>query len=152
MGNENLSSEYVKGNEKLSRIVLSPRDIDPLTHNPKESFIGLRQDEEGISFLRFDFMGETQFRQSGLSRAAIYNGNSKKKHYTFVGWMEGIADEIIALSPNMIYINVNDPKNRPEHVNIGFRKSGNIIKGIVTDAEILDIIDDLYHYLKYIQI
>jgi len=145
----NYLANSVNGDEKLSRIVLSPKDIDPITNYPKDTFIGLRQDEEGISFLRFDYMGKQRFIESGLQRAAMYNGNSKKKKYSFVGWMEGIAKEIENLSPGKILIKVNDPDHRPEHVNIEFLKKGDIVRGIVTDAEILDIIDELFHYLKY---
>jgi hypothetical protein len=28
---------------------------------------------------------------------------------------------------------------------------GEVVKGIVTDAEVLDVIDELYHYLKYVK-
>lgn len=145
-------SNQVQSGEKLARIVLSPKDIDPVTDYPKDTFIGLRQDENGISFLRFDFMGKDRFIECGLQRAALYNGNSKKKKYSFAGWMEGKCGEIATLFHGKVRINVNEPDKRPEHVNIEFLKNGNIIKGIVTDAEILDIIDDLFHYLKYVKI
>ena len=29
---------------------------------------------------------------------------------------------------------------------------GEVVKGIVTDAKVLDIIDELYHYLKYVKV
>ena len=80
----------VNSSERLARIVLSPRDIDPVTNYPKDTFIGLRQDETGISFLRFDLMGEEAFRQSGIVRADLYNAKSRKKRYAFAGWMEGV--------------------------------------------------------------
>ncbi len=48
-------TDRVEKTERLSRIVLSPKDIDPVTGYPKDSFLSLRQDEEGVSFLRFDF-------------------------------------------------------------------------------------------------
>lgn len=145
------SLNQVNESERLARIVLSPKDIDPVTNYPKDSFLSLRQDEQGISFLRFDFIGEDAFKKSGLQRAELYNGSSKKKKYTFAGWMEGVAEEIVALSPGKILINVNDPDKRPEHINVEFIKNGDIVKGIVTDAEVLDIIDDLFHYLKYVK-
>lgn len=135
--------------EKLARIVLSPRDIEPTTKYPKDSFVTLRQDEEGISFLRFDYMGEDKFRKSGEERAALFNKNLKKPKYAFAGWMESTAGEMIALAPNIISIEVNDPDNRPEHVNVMFKKENVIVKGIVTDAEILDILDELFYLLKY---
>ena len=145
-------TDHVEKSERLSRIVLYPKDIDPTTNYPKDTFLSLRQDEEGISFLRFDFMGEDSFIGSGHQRAALYNSNSKRKKYAFVGWMEGIAEEIEALSPGRIAIKVNAPDTRPEHVNIHFLKNGDITKGIVTDAEVLDIIDEVFHYLKYVRI
>ena len=144
------SANKVCPDERLARIVLSPRDIDQVTGRPKDTFIGLRQNESGISFLRKDYMGETNFRKSGLDRATLYNGNSKKKRISFVGWVEGVACEIEALAPGVIHINVNEPNIRPEHVNIQFHKDGDLVRGIVTDAEILDIIDELFHYLKYV--
>ena len=145
-------TDRVEKTERLSRIVLSPKDIDPVTGYPKDSFLSLRQDEEGVSFLRFDFMGEDAFFKCGHQRAALYNGNSKKKKYTFAGWMEGIAEEIEALFPGRIAIKVNAPDTRPEHVNIVFLKNGDIVKGIVTDAEILDIIDEVFQYLRYVRV
>ena len=149
---DHYNADSINSCERLARIVLSPRDIDPVTNYPRETFIGLRQDETGISFLRFDLMGEDAFRQSGIERAELYNKNSKKKRYTFVGWMEGIAGEIEALSPDRIVITVNEPAVRPEHVNVEFMKDGDVVKGIVTDAEVMDIIDELYHYLKYYKV
>ena len=145
------NADSVNSSERLARIVLSPRDIDPVTNYPKDTFIGLRQDETCISFLRFDLMGEDAFRQSGIVRADLYNGKSKKKRYAFVGWMEGVACEIESLSPGKIQITVNNPSERPEHVNVEFLLDGEVVKGIVTDAKVLDMIDELYHYLKYVK-
>ncbi len=135
--------------ERLARIVLSPRDIDPITNYPKESFITLRNQEGGISFLRFDYLGEDLFRSKGKERATFFNRNLKKSKYTFAGWMEGKVNEIISLSPNVITIEIDDPENQPEHVNIGFKYQGEVVKGIVTNAVILDILDELFHILKY---
>jgi hypothetical protein len=39
------NADSVNSSERLARIVLSPRDIDPVTNYPKDTFIGLRQDE-----------------------------------------------------------------------------------------------------------
>ena len=143
------SNEQVSADERLARIVLSPRDIDPVTQYPKESFITLRNAEGGISFLRFDYMGKDTFLHSGEERANLYNKNLKKIKYTFVGWMEGKVGEIVQIAPDTISLYIDNPSNRPEHVNIVFKKNGEIVKGIVTDAVILDIMDELYHHLKY---
>ena len=138
--------------EKIARIVLSPRDIDPLTNYPKDSFITLRNQEDGISFLRFDYMGEDAFRQSGEDRANLYNLKLKKAKYVFVGWMEAIVSDILAIAPEKLCVTVNNPEANPNHVNICFKNNGEIVKGIVTDAEILDLMDELFHCLRYVQI
>lgn len=87
-------------------------------------------------------MGEEVFRQRGLHRADIYNGKNKKKRYAFAGWMEGVAKEIEALAPGRIAVVVDNPARSPEHVNVEFLKEGDVMRGLVTDAEVLDIIDD----------
>jgi hypothetical protein len=65
--------------------------------------------------------------------------------------MEGVACEIEALAPGKMQITVNNPSERPEHVNVEFLMNGVVVKGIVTDAKVLDVIDELYHYLKYVK-
>jgi hypothetical protein len=142
--------DSVNPEENLARIVLSPKDIDPITNYPKDSFISLRKEERGVSLLRLDMMGRAGFVKSGLDRESFYNKNQKKKHFSFVGWMEGFAKDIKCLAPEMICFEINDSENNPEHVNVTFRKDGDVVKGIVTDAEVLDIMDELFHLLKYI--
>ena len=51
----------------------------------------------------------------------------------------------------LIQITVNNPSERPEHVNVEFLVDGEVMKGIVTDAKVLDVIDELFHYLKYVK-
>lgn len=82
------SAFEVSADEKLARIILYPRDIDAITGLPKESFITLRSGESGISFLRFDYMGEEAFRKSGETRASFYNKGLKKTQ-VFVRRMDG---------------------------------------------------------------
>ena len=48
---DHYNADSVNSAERLARIVLSPRDIDPVTNYPKDTCVGLRQDETGISFL-----------------------------------------------------------------------------------------------------
>ena len=150
--NKTLVCNTVSPDERLARIVLSPRDIDPVTNKPKDSFISLRNQENGISFLRLDYMGIDSFLQSAANRADLYNKSLKKPKYAFVGWMESSAGDIMSLSPKHITIVVNAPDERPEHVNICFTKDGEVVKGIVTDAEVLDLMDELYHLLKYVTV
>ena len=97
-----LQSNKVCEEEILARIALAPRDIDPETGLPKDSFISLRNEEGGISFLRFDYLGYDEFVVRGLERESKYNSNKKQKKYTFVGWMEGVAKDIKALAPDII--------------------------------------------------
>lgn len=66
--------------------------------------------------------------------------------------MEGTANEIASLAPDIISIVVDNPTGSPQHVNVMFRMEGDIVKGIVTDAFVLDIMDDLYHLLKYVAV
>lgn len=147
-----LQYDKVDESELLARIVLDPKDIDKETGYPKESFISLRNEEEGISFLRFDYLGEDDFQTHAIDRESFYNKNKRKKKYTFVGWMQGVAQNIKALAPDVIELTVDNPQTNPEHVNVRFHKNNQLIKGIVTDAEILDILDELYHLLKYVKV
>ena len=147
-----LPSDKVDDGELLARIALAPRDIDEVTGYPKDSFISLRNEEGGISFLRFDYLGKEGFKQRGFDREEKYNSGKKKKKYTFVGWMQGLAKDIKALAPEVIEFTIDKPEESPEHVNVRFYKGGALIKGIVTDAEILEIIDDLYHSLEYVNV
>ena len=144
-----LQSDIVCDGEILARIALAPRDIDSDTGLPKDSFISLRNEEGGISFLRFDYLGYDEFLAKGLEREFKYNSKKKQKKYSFVGWMEGVAKDIKTLAPDIIEFTIDKPEESPEHVNVRFYKGGNLIKGIVTDAEILSLLDDLYHTLIY---
>lgn len=146
-----LTPNRISSDETLARIVLSPRDIDAVTGFPKNTFIGLRLNEDGVSFLRFDYLGKNGFLNCGFAREALYN-RGRKKRMSFVGWMEGNAGTIKSLAPNTIELSVDDPGCHPEHVNVGFRMEGELVKGIVTDARILDLLDEIYHSLKYISI
>ena len=148
--NNTLSQSEVSLSERLARIVLSPRDLDAVTGRPKDSFISLREGETGISFLRIDWMGEVAFLESGHLRANLYNKGSRKQRYSFVGWMQGVVKDIVGLSPETITIEVDEA--RPEHVNVSFLKEGDLVRGKVTDARILDLMDDLYHSLEYIKL
>lgn len=147
-----LISDRVSDEELLARIVLAPKDIDAETGLPKDSFISLRDQEGGVSFLRFDYLGDKDFKERGFARERLYNDKRKVKKYSFVGWMQGLARDIKALAPNMIELTVDSPGISPEHVNVRFFKSGVLIKGIVTDAEVLDVLDNLYHALQYVKI
>ena len=147
-----LQSDIVCEEEILARIALAPRDIDSDKGLPKDSFISLRNEEGGISFLRFNYLGSDEFLARGLERESKYNSNKKQKKYSFVGWMEGVAKDIKALAPDIIEFTIDKPEESPEHVNVRFYKDGNLVKGIVTDAEILSLLDDLYHTLIYKQV
>jgi hypothetical protein len=59
-----LVDDKIADEERLGRTVLSPRDIDSETGYPKENFITLRLNEQGISFLRIDYLGEQSFSKN----------------------------------------------------------------------------------------
>ena len=50
------------------------------------------------------------------------------------------------------FIEVDNPQDSPWHAAIVFRKKGEIVRGIVTDAEIIDLMDEIFHRLKYVTI
>lgn len=136
-------------NERVGRIVLSPRDVDLETGWPKENFITLRLNEDGISFLRIDYLGEEIFLQKCKERELLYN--RKKKKQSFVGWMEDTVRDIVSVDSNRIFTDIPDPINAPEHLLIKFRTDGDVVRGIVTDALVLDLMDEIFHRLKYKQ-
>jgi len=49
---DHYNADSVNPAERLARIVLSPRDIAPVTNYPKDTFVGLRQDETQLLFRR----------------------------------------------------------------------------------------------------
>lgn len=142
------AKDSVNDDEIVARIVLSPRDVDD-TGNPKDGFIRLRKDETGISFLRYDFLGKKDFYACGEERRKKY---SQKKEHFFVGWMQAVSKDIVALDPETIFFSIENPDEAPEHVLVCFKKDDKIIKGIVTDAYVLALIDELYHMLEFIKI
>lgn len=135
--------------ERIGRVVLSPRDVDLETGYPKENFITLRLDEDGISFLRIDYLGEEVFLQKCKEREQLYN--RKKKKQSFVGWMEAKVGEIVSIDPERIFPDIPEPVKAPEHLLIKFRTDGEAVRGIVTDALVLDLMDEIFHCLKYEQ-
>ena len=46
---DHYNTNSVNSAERLARIVLSPRDIDPVTNYPKDTFVGLRR-KHSIAF------------------------------------------------------------------------------------------------------
>lgn len=101
--------------------------------------------------LRKQWMGDEAFLSRGKRRAEQYSQGKKNKRQEFVGWMEGQVQQIQAIAPDIIRFSIDEPVDSPEHVTIEFHKRGGTVRGIVTDAEILDIMDELFHLLKYVR-
>ncbi len=144
LGDDTLCNE-----ERIVRLVLSPNDVDEETGLPLQAFISLRKNEKGISFLRLDLIGKDAVIANGKDREAKFNFNHEEKN-TFVGWLQGIVGDIRAIDPQVIRIVVNNLEKKPEHAEIRFHKDGELVRGIVTDAQILDILDEIYHTLEYV--
>lgn len=147
----NLSNDALCNAERIVRLVLSPNDVDEETRLPLQAFISLRPNEKGISFLRLDLIGKDAVIAIGKDREAKFNLNAEEKN-TFVGWLQGVVGDLQAINPQVIQIVVNNPEKKPEHAEIRFCKDGELVKGIVTDAYILDILDEVYHTLEYVTV
>jgi len=143
--NSGLLRTEVSDHENIIRLILSPKNIEE-DGTLKPSFITLRKDEEGISFLRLDFMGRESVIEKGNARANMYSKPSKKQK--LYGWAKAIAKEITDIAPETISLKIDEPDIAPEHVTICFSISDKTIKGIVTDIRILHIFEKIRRILK----
>lgn len=147
---------HVLPEERIVRFILKPKNINP-DGSMKEGFIKLRNEEPGVSCVRFDYLGgEDATIAMGNSFAEIFNNprNGKPipphKLQKLHGWGQCTAQEIIALDPAVIELIVDNPAERPYHVCISFREDGEIVKGEVKNAYILDLfqkIEDTFEYV-----
>lgn len=65
--------------------------------------------------------------------------------------METTVRDIVSVDSDRIFTDIPDPINAPEHLLIKFRTDGDVVRGIVTDALVLDLMDEIFHRLKYKQ-
>lgn len=152
-----LSSECVAPEECIVRFILYPKHWDVEEDQLKPNFIHLRANEPGISFVRFDFLGGKEGTvEKGNEYAEQINRCKRKKNKPFTeerlkGWGVCLAQEIINLDPKVISLLVERPYDAPHHVCIQFTLDGELVKGIVKDAYILELFETIEEsILKYV--
>ena len=143
-----LTNTNVSPQETIVRLIISPKNLEA-DGSLKPSFITLRKDEEGISFLRYDLIGRDEIINRGNARANMYaKPNKPQKLY---GWAEAIAETIQAISPETIVLKIDDPTNSPEHVTICFKtETGELTHGIITDIRFLYLFEKIRQVLKVV--
>lgn len=150
--------ELVLPEERIVRFILKPKNINA-DGSLKEGFVKLRNEEPGVSCVRYDFLGgEDATIANGKAFAENYNKprNGKpippQRMQKLHGWGQCTAQEIIDLDPEVIELIVDHPEERPYHVCISFRVNGEIVKGEVKNAYILDLfqkIEDTFEYILF---
>lgn len=144
--------------ERIVRFILKPKNINA-DGSLKEGFVKLRNEEPGVSCVRYDFLGGKEATiANGKAFAEIFNKpkNGKpippQRLQKLHGWGQCTALDIIALDPEVIELIVDNPEERPYHVCISFRVDGEIVKGEVKSAYILDLfqkIEDTFEYIFF---
>jgi len=137
----------VNEDEKIIRYILTPKHIDPDTDGLVENFVTLRQDEDGVSCIRFDYIGgEKNCIADGNKFANVFNkpkknGQLPKKLQSLYGWASWNAKQILDLDRDVISFSVDS--SRPCHVLVQFAIDGEVKKGLVKDAKILDLFEQM---------
>lgn len=147
------SRKNIDGEERIARFILKPRDWDMDDDVLAANFVSLRDGEDGVSCVRYDYLGgETGVIQHGTEHAMrVTRGTQKDKPdapiQQLVGWGHCTVDEIIALDPKVISFQVDGKK--PYHICITFSTDGKIVEGMVKDAyilELFELIEDTFEY------
>ena len=126
-------SLLIADEEILARWVFSPRNIDPYTKKLKDNFIFLRKNEKGISCYRYTLAGEDVTIEAGCH----FRGSDKLFALALAQ-----AGNIRAIDKEHIEVIVNNP-DKPLHAEIRFNLGGELMKGIICDAYILDLFDQI---------
>lgn len=123
----------IENEELLARWVFSPRNMDPYTGKLKDNFIFLRQGEKGISFYRYDKAGREATIEAGLKFC---------KEDKLVALALATAGVIRNIDLEHISVLVSNP-HHPLHVEIRFKIDGVLMKGIIHDAYVMDLLDQI---------
>ena len=134
-------SLYITDDERLARCVFSPRHIDPITHTLRANFIFLRQGENDISFIRYDKAGHSE---------VVEWGSNLMKRQSLYALAVGITGELRQIS-NDITITA-DNINNPLHACLRIIRDGAAVKGIVTDAYVQDLFEQILEHLNIVAI
>lgn len=143
------AADHVAPEERIVRFILCPKNWDSEAETLKPNFIHLRTNEPGVSIVRYDFLGGQEATiDKGKEYAEAVNRNKRKKGKPFSeehlkGWGTCVAQEIINLDSKVISFIVERPQDAPHHASIQFTLEGEVVKGIVKDAYILELFETI---------
>lgn len=148
--------DKVNSDEKIVRFILYPRDWNADLNELADGFVKLKGGEKGVSCVRHDYLGgQDATREYGESFAKIVTDRKKEKNpkadeQKLKGWAHCTAQQIIDIDPDVIYLSIENPEKEPQHVEIRFQKDGDVVKGIVKDAYILELFDKIESTFNYV--
>ncbi len=127
----------ISDEELIARCVFSPRNINPKTGKLKNNFMFLREGEQDISFVRYSKLGH---------EGTLVYGNSIMRNQLLYAFAIGLTGDLRSIS-EMIRITADNPSN-PFHASLRILKDGDFIQGIVTNALVLDLFDQILDHLE----
>ena len=134
-------SLHITDDEHLARYVFSPRHIDPLTHQLKANFIFLRPGENDISFVRYDKAGHEY---------VVTKGNTLLRNQSLYALALGLTGDLRGISKSITI--TADNENNPLHASLRIIKDGGAVKGIVTDAYVQDLFEQILEQLHIMEL
>lgn len=146
----------ISSDERIARFILKPKDWDMDDDVLAANFVHLREGESGVSCVRYDYLGgEASVFQHGITHAVrvtrgMQKSNPNASVQQLAGWGYCTVEDIIALDPEVISFDVDGKK--PYHICINFCSDGEIVKGLVKDAYILELfemIEDTFEYYYF---
>lgn len=152
----NYPKDTVGGDEKIVRFILYPRDWNVDADELAEGFVKLKSGEKGVSCVRYDYLGgQDATRERGECFAKIVTDRRRKRNpkadeQKLKGWAQCTAQQIIDIDPDVIYLSIENPEKEPQHVEIRFQKDGDVVKGVVKDAYILELFDKIESTFDYL--
>lgn len=148
--------DKVNNDEKIVRFILYPRDWNADLNELADGFFKLKNGEKGISCARYDYLGgQDATMERGESFAKNVTDRKRGKNplaemQKLKGWAHCKAQEIIDIDPDVIFLSIENPEKDPCHVEIRFQKDGDVVKGIVKDAYILELFDKIESTFNYV--
>ena len=148
--------DKVNNDEKIVRFILYPLHWNTDTNELAEGFVKLKEDEKGISCVRYDYLGgEDATKECGDCFAQIVTNKKRGKNpnadeQKLKGWARCTAQQIIDIDPDVIFLSIENPEKNPHHVEIRFQNGGDVVKGIVKDAYILELFDKIESTFNYV--
>ncbi len=123
--------------ELIARCVFSPRNINSKTGKLRNNFMFLREGEQDISFLRYSKLGH---------EGSVRYGNSIMRNQLLYAFAVGLTGDLRSVS-EAIHILAENPEN-PYHASLKIMVDGEYVHGIVTNAMVLDLFDQILEHLE----